>query len=126
MLLGLVCLGLQSGRLRVYVVSRYNLGDTPSGLLQACQLVPCALSSETAPEQPTPAPPAPLAQHACALHTPYNQGPCFQCQKTRLSAGYTEHLPVPGTWPGTGNKKRNKTESTFGVWEEGHINRLPQ
>lgn len=130
-LLGLVCLGLQSGRLQASVVSWCKLGSTPSGLRQPCQLVPLyeklgSLSAETAPKQPTPAPLTTLAQHVCVLHTLYNQVPCFQCQKTWLSAHYTEHLPRPGTWPGTGNKRGSKTESTFGVWEEGQINRSPQ
>lgn len=101
----------------------------PLGLTHPWELVPLwenigSLSSETAPNHPTPAPLTHFAQPVCALHPPYNQVPCCRCQKNM--AHYTKHLLVPGTWPGAGNKKENKTESTFGVWEEGHINRLPQ
>lgn len=74
-------------------------------------------SSETAPNQPPPAPLVCLARRICIVHKLYNQAPCFWCQKTWLLEQYTEHFPMLGTRPGTDNKKRSNIDSTFGVWE---------
>ena len=61
----------------------------------------------------------------CSAQT-VQPGALISVPKNIASEQCTEHLPMLGIQPGTGNKKRNKTESTLGAWEEGHVNRLPQ